>query len=392
MIDLLKITVTGGRGGDGIVSFHREKYIPKGGPDGGDGGRGGDVIFVADGNLATLADYSHVTELRPEDGQRGGSGNRQGASGADLVVRLPVGTVIRVLDEGEEMPKRKEEIESLPVLVDLITDGQRVVVARGGRGGQGNTRFKSSANRVPREWTPGQPGQRRELVLELRLLADVGLVGFPNAGKSTLLSVLTKAHPKIADYPFTTLEPNLGVTKFGIVVADIPGLIEGASKGKGLGDEFLRHVERTKVLIHLIDPLSCGDFAVGHLANPDKQAPLDLVDASIQAYQTIRQELGDYDLSLVSLPEIVAISKQDLPEVSSVTPEIVDRLAKVAGLARDRVIPISASTNTGLDQLHQMMGQVLSEVSKGGHAPLPSTVSKTYTIGDLYNRRMVFRD
>ena len=383
MIDLLKLTASGGKGGDGIVSFHREKFKPKGGPDGGDGGQGGSVILVADPNLATLADYSHLTKLKAEDGQRGKPSHQRGANGQDLVVKLPVGTLVKVLDNSGEFPATKEALESLPVMSDLNQPGRRLVAAAGGRGGQGNDRFKTSTNRVPRTSTPGQPGQVKELVLELKLLADVGLVGFPNAGKSTLLSRLTKARPKIADYPFTTIEPNLGVMDSGVVVADIPGLIEGASQGKGLGDEFLRHVQRCRVLVHLVDP-----------SRPLGFGALDLgaqVAAVVADYAIIRQELVDYDPDLAYREEVVVLSKQDMTEVAEITPEVIKQLTKSYQIPADRIVPVSAATGLGLDQLKRTINQVLQKAKESD--PISFTADESvpvYTIDNLPNRKMVF--
>ena len=238
------ISVTAGNGGNGAVSFRREKYIPRGGPNGGDGGRGGSICIVADRNLNTLIDYRYTRIYRAEHGENGRGSDCYGKGGADLTLRVPVGTVITDTSTGE-------------LLADLHEDGANTIIATGGAGGLGNLHFKSSTNRAPRQFTPGEAGQARELKLELRVLADVGLLGMPNAGKSTFIRAISAARPKVADYPFTTLEPHLGIVKagddFSFVVADIPGLIEGAHDGKGLGHEFLRHIERTKVLVYLLD-------------------------------------------------------------------------------------------------------------------------------------------
>ncbi|HNI12397.1 MAG TPA: GTPase ObgE, partial [bacterium] len=251
-IDFVQIQVRAGHGGDGCVSFRREKFIPKGGPDGGDGGKGGDVVFEADENLHTLQDIVHHRIFRAQHGQKGGSQNMSGRFADDIVIKVPVGTIIKDQETGE-------------MLCDLTENRQRAVLAKGGQGGKGNSRFKSPTNRTPREFTPGERGEEKFLDLELKVLADVGLVGFPNAGKSTLLASVTAAKPKIANYPFTTLTPNLGIIKIGeyrsLVLADIPGLIEGAHEGKGLGVQFLKHIERTKALAFLIDVQN---------ANPEK--------------------------------------------------------------------------------------------------------------------------
>lgn len=275
-VDIAKVTVHAGKGGDGVVSFRHEIYVDKGGPDGGDGGKGGDVIFEATENLNTLLDFRYQPELKAEPGAAGGKRNRHGKSGSDLIVKVPIGTLV----------KRKDR-----VIADLTQNGQRIVVARGGDGGFGNAHFKSSVRQTPRMAERGEPGESFEAELELKLLADVGLIGLPNAGKSTFLSVVTNARPEIADYPFTTLVPNLGVAKVddsALLLADIPGLIQGAADGRGLGDQFLRHVERTAVLLHLIDAYS-NDVS--------------------EDYQTIRQELKRYSIDLSHRPEVVALSK-----------------------------------------------------------------------------------
>lgn len=275
-VDTAKVTIQAGRGGDGVVSFRHEIYVDKGGPDGGNGGKGGDVVFKATEGLNTLIDFRYKPELKAEAGGNGAKAKRQGKSGQTLVVSVPVGTVVK-----------RDGI----VVADLIHDGEEVVIARGGDGGFGNAHFKSSTRQTPKIAELGEPGDAFEAELELKLLADVGLVGFPNAGKSTFLSVVSNARPEIADYAFTTLTPNLGVADIDdgtLLIADIPGLIEGASIGKGLGDAFLRHVERTSVLLHLIDVYS-NDVA--------------------KDYQTIRLELASYSPALLTRPEVVALTK-----------------------------------------------------------------------------------
>jgi GTP-binding protein len=286
-IDEATIEVNGGNGGDGIVSFRHEKYIPKGGPDGGDGGRGGSVYFEADPNISTLYDFRFKKKFQAPNGQKGSKSNQHGKSGQDIVIKVPVGTLVI----SENGPHKQ---------LDLETAGQTVLVAQGGKGGKGNARFATSTQRRPTKSTPGEPGEHLQLKLELKLLADIGLVGLPNAGKSTLLADLTSAKPKIGNYPFTTLHPNLGVAHFHgreIVIADIPGLIEGASQGKGLGDQFLRHIERTKVLLHVIslDPQE-GD--------------------AWSRFQTIEQELRAFNPSLAIKPTIIILSKTDLVDSS----------------------------------------------------------------------------
>ena len=277
-VDNAVVQVVAGRGGDGRVSFRTEKYVDKGGPDGGDGGRGGDVIFVADENTSTLVDFRIKQEIKAENGEPGSMRRRHGKNGGDRIVKVPVGTVIY---HGEEE------------VADLVTPGQRVIVAKGGGGGFGNAHFKSSTRQAPRVAELGEKGDAFEARLELKLIADVGLVGFPNAGKSTFLSVVSNARPEIANYAFTTLTPNLGVADVddtSLLIADIPGLIEGASEGKGLGDAFLKHIERTAVILHLIDAYQ---------------------DEPGEAYQTIRRELENYSHTLTELPEVVVLSKVD---------------------------------------------------------------------------------
>ena len=279
-VDLVEVRVKAGSGGDGIVSFRREKFVNRGGPNGGDGGQGGSVIFVADVNQSSLAPFRHQPLVQAADGQAGGSSNQHGKSAEDVVIKVPVGTCVTNLSTDS-------------ILADLSSPKQQLVVAQGGEGGFGNAHFKSSRRRTPLVAEKGAPGQARRIKCELKLVADVGIVGLPNAGKSTFLSVVSNARPEIADYPFTTLTPNLGVADLGddsLLLADIPGLIEGASTGKGLGHQFLRHAERNRVLLHLVD---------AYHPNPAK------------AYQTIRQELASYGQILVQLPEVVAITKTE---------------------------------------------------------------------------------
>ena len=278
-VDIAKVSVTAGNGGNGVVSFRHEKYVDRGGPDGGDGGRGGNVIFIADPNLNTLIDFRFKPNLIAENGGSGAKRDMHGKNGQDLYIKVPVGTIVKVADD--------------ETLVDLAEPGQEFIVAKGGGGGFGNAHFKSSTRQAPRVAEKGEKGEKFELALELKLLADIGLIGFPNAGKSTFLSVVTSAKPEIADYPFTTLTPNLGVADIdesSLLIADIPGLIEGASEGKGLGDAFLRHAERTSVILHLIDSLS--DDVAGD-------------------YRKIRQELENYSPKIAEKPEIVALTKSD---------------------------------------------------------------------------------
>ena len=314
-VDTAKIFVQAGRGGNGAVSFRRELYIEKGGPDGGDGGRGGDVIFRATKDLNTLLNFRYKPELKAKNGESGSKRNKTGKSGEPLIVKVPVGTVV----------KRDNE-----VLADLKFDGEDAVIARGGDGGFGNAHFKSSVRQTPRVAELGEAGEAFEADLELKLLADVGLVGFPNAGKSTFLSVVSNARPEIANYAFTTLTPNLGVAEIdgsNLLIADIPGLIEGASEGKGLGDAFLRHVERTSVLLHLIDIYE---------EKPDEQ------------YRIIREELKKYQPELLNRPEIIALTKTE-----GMDAEIIDfqisKLRKVAG--DSQIFAISSSAHQGLKEV-----------------------------------------
>src|SRR6059036_920832 len=284
-IDQAVINVKGGDGGNGCVSFRREKFVPKGGPDGGDGGHGGDVILVADESLSTLLDFQYRRHYRAQRGSHGEGSTRHGRRGGSLVIPVPVGTVVKDADSGQ-------------LLADLLHHGQQVVAARGGKGGKGNARFATSTRRAPRQAEPGLVGEERRIELELRLIADAGLVGFPNAGKSTLLSRLSRARPKIADYPFTTLQPHLGVVQYkdgrSFVLSDLPGLIEGAHRGAGLGHRFLKHMARCRTIIHLID------------ASQDRDLAAD--------FEAINRELELFDPALGRKPQIVAANKIDIPE------------------------------------------------------------------------------
>jgi len=315
MIDTAEITIEGGKGGNGSASFRREKYIPRGGPDGGDGGDGGDVVFIASREINTLRDFNRLRYYRADNGKPGGRQKRHGANGEDLVVRVPVGTIVKV-DNNE--------------LADLSKESDEILLAKGGKGGNGNCHFATATHRAPREFEEGEDGEKKKIILELKLIADVGLVGLPNSGKSTLLAALTRAKPIIANYPFSTTEPLLGVAehkKHSFVIADIPGLIAGAAKGKGLGDKFLRHVERTRVLVHLV--------------------PSDSTDP-INDYQTIRNELKEFNPLLLKKPEIIVISKTDT------TPDY----KKVDGFSSGpfkKAITISAVKSEGLDKLQDQI-------------------------------------
>ena len=320
-VDTAKVFISAGKGGDGAVSFRHEIYVEKGGPDGGDGGRGGDVIFQAISGLDTLIDFRYKPELRAKPGGNGSKRNRHGADGEYLLVKVPIGTIVR----------KKGEI-----IADFTAEGQKIIIAHGGDGGFGNEHFKSSVRQTPRMAEKGEPGDTFEAELELKLLADVGLVGFPNVGKSTFLSVVSNARPEIADYDFTTLSPNLGVADIdntSLLIADIPGLIEGASKGKGLGDAFLRHIERTAVLLHMIDVYT---------------------DDIAGAYKTIRTELASYNLDLKDRPEIIALTKTDGLDEDIIQMQI-DAVKAVAG--KTPVFAISSVAHQGLTEVLRALRQ-----------------------------------
>ena len=323
-IDRAVVKVIAGTGGSGASSFARFKYIPKGGPDGGDGGRGGSIWVAANPNLATLLDYRYQTLWKAERGEHGKGKTKTGASSSDVTLPVPLGTVVRDLATGG-------------VLGEVLQSGDRILVARGGRGGRGNARFATATHQAPREWEPGEEGEERQLELELKLIADVGLVGEPNAGKSTLLSVLSAARPKIADYPFTTLEPNLGVVGLSgsrsFVVADIPGIIEGAHAGRGLGLTFLRHVERTRVLVFMV--------------------PLDAEDLSA-SYHRLREEVRQYSPALSRRAHLVVLTKRDLLPSDAPPPTI--EAPDASGL-----MVISSAAGTGLDELKERLWRMVEE-------------------------------
>jgi GTP-binding protein len=324
-VDRCKIELYAGNGGDGCVSFRREKYVPKGGPDGGNGGNGGSIIATVDPSLSTLMDFRFHVVHRAEKGQPGRGKCQHGRNGQDIVLKFPPGTVITDDATGE-------------LLADLTHQGDTAVLVRGGAGGLGNDHFKHAQNQTPRESTPGEPGEDRKAVCELKLIADVGLVGLPNAGKSTLLAAVSRATPKIADYPFTTLTPQLGIAELDIerrlVIADIPGLIEGAAQGAGLGHRFLRHVERTRVLVHVID-----------FEPPDGSSPED-------NYRTIREELFGYAPALAEKPELIAINKTDLLGGTESGEEAARMFRSTLRLGHDTpIFPISAATGDGVRSL-----------------------------------------
>lgn len=331
-VDEANIEITAGRGGDGVVAFRHEKFAPRGGPSGGDGGRGGDVILMATHNIHTLSDFRHKQQIRAENGEPGGNKNKSGRNGADVTIFLPVGTIVVDRDTSE-------------VITDLSEAGQRFVIARGGSGGLGNQNFATPTNRTPRRSTPGRAGQEFRLHLELKLIADIGLIGFPSVGKSTLIAAISSARPKIADYPFTTLVPNLGVVQYKnyqeFVVADIPGLIEGAHEGLGLGVQFLKHVERTNLLVHLIEVTPWME---------DEENPRNPIDD----FEVIQRELGRYNTELLDQPQLVVLNKVDLPfvreQLETLRAHFVDKLGM-------QFLGISAATGENIDVLKDLMGR-----------------------------------
>ncbi len=353
-LDEVEIVVRSGKGGDGIVHFHREKYVPRGGPDGGDGGKGGDVILEVDEHLNTLWPFRHQKRFTAEDGRPGGSNNKFGRAGEDLILKVPPGTMVY-------------DAESGALLGDLTERGQRLVVCRGGRGGRGNAHFATPTNQAPRIAEKGEPGEEKRLRLELKLLADIGIIGVPNAGKSTLLAALTNARPKIAPYPFTTLEPNLGVAALddyaSVVLADIPGLIEGAHLGLGLGYEFLRHIQRTRLLIHLLDGFSADPLA---------------------DYSQINSEMAYFDPQLTQKPQVVALNKIDQPEVQERYPALRAQFAE-KGI---ELHAISALARQGTRPLLLQAVRLLQEAPPPSSAPVlpvyrPKAEGRDFTITPL---------
>lgn len=332
-VDRVEIYCKAGDGGDGCMSFRREAHVPRGGPDGGDGGHGGDVVIRAERNLGSLANIVGHRHWHADNGRPGEGSLRTGASGSDAVILVPPGTLVK--DQAKEV-----------LLKDLAEDGDFIVVARGGKGGAGNKRFATATHQAPREFERGQPGEERTVLLELKLIADVGVIGKPNAGKSTLLSRLSRAHPEIADYPFTTKYPNLGMVRIGydfeFVMADIPGLIEGAHEGIGLGHEFLKHIQRTRVLVHLVEP-----------------TPMDQTDP-IENYHQVREEMRLFDASLIERPEIVVVSKSELPDSSAAAELLEEELGR-------SVLQISSATGAGLEDLVRRIVEVLRESDEVGN-------------------------
>lgn len=326
-VDRVQIEATGGRGGNGCMSFRRERYVPKGGPDGGNGGDGGDIVIVARSGVNSLVALSHKKHWRAEKGVHGMGSNRHGKKGQDQVIEVPAGTI--VIDAENDF-----------VIKDLKEEGDSVIAARGGKGGRGNAMFKSSTNQAPRNWTPGDEGESRKLILELKVIADVGLIGMPNAGKSTLLSRLTRARPEIANYPFTTKYPNLGQVQVNrdraFVLADIPGLIEGAHQGVGLGHDFLKHIERSGILVHLVEP-----------------QPMDQSDP-IQNYLAIRKELEQFNEELGRRAELIAVTKAELPDAEEIQKQLHEQTGR-------QVFLISSVTGQGLADLTRAVVQLLDE-------------------------------
>jgi GTP-binding protein len=341
-IDRVEIHVKSGKGGDGMVHFRREKFVPQGGPDGGDGGKGGDVIFEVKSTLNTLSAFRQNQKFRAEDGIKGGPSQMSGRYGNDLVIYVPPGTIMFDAETGE-------------LIGDLTNPGQQLMICKGGRGGRGNQHFATSRNQVPRTAERGEPAEERHIKLELKLIADIGLIGVPNAGKSTLLSVLTNAKPKIAPYPFTTLEPNLGVANIDddttVVLADIPGLIEGAAQGAGLGHDFLRHVQRTRVLIHMLDGLS---------------------DDPVADYSQINSELSLFDPNLAKKPQIVALNKIDQPDVQDRLADLKKKFKKL----KVELMTISALARTNTRELLVQAYQKLEETPAMEAVELPMPVYK----------------
>lgn len=330
-VDKVKIYVKGGDGGNGCVAWRREKFVPKGGPAGGNGGNGGNVILKADSRMKTLYDFKLKRHFKAKRGQHGSGSNKHGKSAEDLIIKVPIGTVVKDAETGE-------------ILADLVNEGEEVVVAKGGKGGKGNAMFKSATNQAPDYAEEGEKGEERWIELELKLIADAGIIGFPNAGKSTLISVLSHAKPKIADYPFTTLSPVLGVLQLdygkSIVLADIPGLIEGASQGAGLGHEFLRHIERTKFLIHVID---ISDFR--------ERDP-------IQAFESINKEMKEYNPKLLEKPQIIVGNKIDMLS----NKDEINKLKEEFSKRGYKFIPVSLITLEGIEDLKKEINKLAEKI------------------------------
>ncbi len=365
-VDIANIKVKAGNGGDGAVAFHRAKYIPKGGPDGGDGGRGGSVFMVADHNIFTLFDFKAKTSYVATSGVGGMGDKMKGSDGEDIYIKVPMGTLVYEIKNEEKL-----------LVADFNEDKKTVLIAKGGGGGKGNDRFKSSTNQTPRQYTKGVKGEEKHLYMEVKVIADLGLIGMPNAGKSTLINVLTNAGARVANYPFTTISPNIGVcTLFPgirIVIADIPGLIEGASDGKGLGDEFLRHVERTRVLLHIID---------GEVLEEDA----DFISTLMTRYDVIQQELSKYIVDLTQKPKVVVVNKLDLQNTKDKFPAFA-----AAFNAKYDIIPlgISALTSEGILELKKALLKVLEENPRIVEYQ-PVAPVKVFTMANLPNKKVVY--
>jgi GTPase len=332
IIDRARLFLYSGKGGNGCVGFRREKFVPKGGPNGGDGGKGGSIIFIADSQLQTLLDFKYKNHYKAQSGEHGKGGMKNGKDGKDLILKVPCGTQIY-------------NAQTEKLIADLVKNGEEVIIAKGGKGGRGNVWFSTPTNRTPRYAEPGRPGEELEVLLDLKLIADVGLVGFPNAGKSTLISRISRAKPKIADYPFTTLEPNLGIVKYkeyaAFSVADIPGLIEGASDGKGLGIQFLQHIERTKILVFMIDA-----FSEDHTKD----------------YKILLKELKSFNPKMVKKPKLTVITKMD-----AVDEELRKSLLKLK-FDKNKPLLISAHSGEGLNELQDLIYQKLTELEEKQHS------------------------
>ncbi len=328
-IDYAEIIISSGKGGDGAVTFRREKYVPKGGPSGGNGGKGGDVILEAHHNLSTLLDFKYRKKYKAGDGEPGASARKDGRNGNDVIIKVPVGTIMKDAESGK-------------VLFDLDEEGKQMIAAKGGKGGRGNSNFATSTNQAPRYAETGKPGIEKKIILELKLIADVGLVGYPNAGKSTLISKISAARPKIADYPFTTLEPVLGIVKYkdykSFTVADIPGIIEGAHLGKGLGLKFLRHIERTKMLVFLID-ITTEDY--------------------VKEFKILLNELKSYSKKLAEKPKLLVLSKADLVDEAEIKKLLGKKIKDIAG----KVHVISSVTGAGIELLLDDVWGMLEELA-----------------------------
>lgn len=370
-IDKAKIYVKAGNGGNGCVSFRREKYVPLGGPDGGGGGRGGDIIICADRRLKTLLDLHYHPHYKAENGKHGQGKNKEGRKGTDLIISVPCGTMVyKAFTYPEGKIKEKKEL-----IADLVGDGKKIRVAEGGRGGRGNRSFKTKRNVCPHFAEKGAPGDESTLVLELKLIADVGLIGYPNAGKSSILTAVSSAHPKIADYPFTTLFPKLGVVKVGeenFVFADIPGLIEGAHKGVGLGDEFLRHVERTRILLHIVDITGFQD------------------KSAYEMFKITNEEINLYSKKLSRKRQIIVANKMDLPQAKEKFEKFKEKLPK------SKIFPISAITKEGIQDLLYEIGRLLKkiEVQKEEAIPVkyiyeaPFKIKKSKNYFTIYGKKI----